>query len=543
MLAAAGAWSSLSAQYASAADDLTALLGAVQAGVWEGPSAEQYVAAHAPYIAWLLQASADSAATATAHETAATAYTAALAAMPTLAELAANHALHAVLVATNFFGINTIPIALNEADYARMWIQAATTMSTYQATSTAAVAAAPPTTPSPQIMKSTSSSGMGNNGSGMGSGSGMGNGMGSGGGMGNMPGMGTTLPTTPEQWLQAIFPPQFNPFLPNSFQTMQPSLATFLPRAEAMLANYANNPVQFAEAVLLLGTQFVVHRTLYLTWILLHNPALLPAFIAANPIYSLGLATPLMAAPVAAAGPAVAGSAAGLASAIAAAPAPAVAASVPAAATPTPAPSVAGAPAVSPTTTISTAPSPAAASATVPAAPPPPGAAPPPPPVLGTEGAMGAQSAVGAQGSLYPYLVGDLGAGSGTPVRGKAHKPASEAAAVPAAAPAPAAVRSQARRRRRAAPKRIDRGYRYEFLDLDEVADSAPGDASGGAGHAISTGSSDRGAGWLGFPGTAAQAAAQRSAGLATRPGHPLAGGATIPMVPSSWHSDTDKSG
>ncbi|WP_133056457.1 PPE family protein, partial [Mycobacterium decipiens] len=151
LLDAGGAWQQLGLEYDWAAQELGNELAVVP---WEGPSSQSYRGAHGRYLEWLEEAGQESQQQAVAHQQAAAAYSVALAEMPTLAELSVNRAANVALLSTNFFGINTIPLTINEADYARMWIQAAMSMQLYQQHANMAVVLnAPRNRPAPLMLR------------------------------------------------------------------------------------------------------------------------------------------------------------------------------------------------------------------------------------------------------------------------------------------------------------------------------------------------------------------------------------------------------
>ncbi len=467
LVAAATAWSQLSAEYASTAAELSGLLGAVPGWAWQGPSAEWYVAAHLPYVAWLTQASADAAGAAAQHEAAAAAYTTALAAMPTLAELAANHVIHTVLVATNFFGINTIPITLNEADYVRMWLQAAAVMGLYQAASGAALASAPRTVPAPTVMNP-------------------------GGGAAS-----TVGAVNPWQWLLALLQQLWNAYtgfygwmLQLIWQFLQDPIGNSIKIIIAFLTNPIQALITYGPLLFALGYQIFFNLVGWPTWgMILSSPFLLPAGLG------LGLAAiaflPIVLAP----------------------------AVIPPASTPLAAAAVAAGsvwPAVSMAVT---------------------GA-----------GTAGAATAVAA-GSVWPAVsmavTGAGTAGAATPAAGAAPSAGAApptvggrggikapAATVPAAAAA-AATRGQSRARRRRRSELRD--YGDEFLDMD--SDSGFGPSTGDHGAQAS----ERGAGTLGFAGTATKERRVRAVGLTALAGDEFGNGPRMPMVPGTWEQGSNE--
>lgn len=151
-IAAAGvSWTQLAATYSAALAELESVLMTVQAD-YQGPSAEQFVAAHMPMLMWLGFVVAKALEAAAAHADIAAAYETALVTMPTMFELMDNHATEAALVMSNFMGVNTVPIALTQADYIRMWILAGDVMIGWDSASTSLVDAIVETPTSPITM-------------------------------------------------------------------------------------------------------------------------------------------------------------------------------------------------------------------------------------------------------------------------------------------------------------------------------------------------------------------------------------------------------
>jgi PPE-repeat protein len=531
LLAAAGAWNSLSAEYTSVAEELSAVLAQVQAGAWQGPSAESFVAAFVPYLAWLTQASANSAAAATQHETTAAAYTAALAAMPTLPELAANHVIHGVLTATNFFGINTIPIALNEADYVRMWVQAAITMSTYQTVSSAALASTPATTSAPPIVKSEAAAQpalsvdqlSGDNPLGLPQW--LQNYL-------NQFGVSNTL-TAHDPRLDYFFDNWVADFLQNFGVTWDPAAGTV---NGATYDSYTNagmpifwlvRALELFEDAQQFGTYLVTNPVeafqYFFSWELFDFPLHIEevlVYMVSNPLLLAVLASPALALPGV--------GAIGLVGLAGIPPPPAVPAPVPALPpvlpVAGPAPTVFGAAGAA----SGTAPAPmSATAASAPAGPPPPT---PPPPVPA------------GPGFAPPYVVGGPTMEAGMSLQAKTHEPTSRGASkAPVAAAAAVAAAAQERTRKRRRQRAQQHGQADEFMDMNVDVDPDWG-APRGRERVASTVASDRGAGPLGFAGTASRGGEQ-AAGLATLLGDEFGAGPTMPMVPGTWGADPEGHG
>lgn len=147
MLAAMTAWDQVATEMRLAATAYESVISTLVSDGWLGPASATMLAAVGPYVTWLSVTGLQAEQTATSAAAAAAAFETAYALTVPPAVVAANRTQLLILLATNFFGINTPAIAATEAEYTEMWAQDATAMYTYAGSAADAATLTPFTEP------------------------------------------------------------------------------------------------------------------------------------------------------------------------------------------------------------------------------------------------------------------------------------------------------------------------------------------------------------------------------------------------------------
>lgn len=138
LIAAASAWQELSIELEEAASGYSSALSAL-ASTWRGPSSVAMMQAFEPYLDWLRITAQQCQEIAASVETVTAAFELTHWTVVHPSVVAANRARLALLLATNFFGINAPAIAETEAEYNAMWVNNSAAMYRYGATSLSAI--------------------------------------------------------------------------------------------------------------------------------------------------------------------------------------------------------------------------------------------------------------------------------------------------------------------------------------------------------------------------------------------------------------------
>lgn len=136
MLDASASFTAAAAAYEAAADRLEAHLAWLM-NAWQSPTALAVLSAVTRYVVWLRVVQVQLVASAARTADQAAAFATAYATMAQMVEIIDNRVTTAILHATNFLGINTIPIGVREGQYVEMTIQDIAVQETYLAASMA----------------------------------------------------------------------------------------------------------------------------------------------------------------------------------------------------------------------------------------------------------------------------------------------------------------------------------------------------------------------------------------------------------------------